>query len=682
MDRPEDRPHPGKNTKSLQTYTRYTTNGCLSHRAAEERELQRQLSRRLPSRGMRLPLGNDSLYPPMQVSEFTDDHPYWGTLRKPRISNMNSRVTHVAENKPINNNRALPKQQQAGRTTEGRRQRGMRASARNRGQAREKQFIMPRDKMVKSEYPPDIPTRTSSQRKTLNRFTRQLTKYAEAAKAAGSKSSYHTIQQLLPYRKEFQKAGLAVTSAEQSQRSPIKPRKKPVGTSTDLDRQYYAKSEESCSSFGSYVEFTPGGGITETIPTLQCVSKQKSPSQGKMGPFPWLKKKSPTTEPRSTARDMQCQSRAKAISPQGPQKVTGLRKPHAFKDLPALPPAPPKPINPPPRPIRPFAKAVYASGPPPRPERPEVVRPKYDEPPPEFVNPRASPGPVSRQSATHTGLHRKDGTTPRKPRPETIEEEKESSPARSVHAPIQIHPPPEPKGKPGASPQTTTSTVPSLPHPARHASRRPSSLERALDEVSEQLDRMERQADRLDWLRSRPSTLIENTNQNESHPQQESGQQPPTATQPCRPRSTEEIIFPNQKKLPTNSPDAKPKPLPLPPKPTRNSASPHPKQSPIGPLVDKTLPKLPQQPTTEELLNNLDAFFNYNDADINDRDVIKGLQVAIRAAADNTYDEAIRDKTGLRIRRFLADLRVVGEMQQENSKDERGREIRTSRTKA
>ncbi|KAI0896881.1 hypothetical protein F4806DRAFT_495389 [Annulohypoxylon nitens] len=149
--------------------------GSLSHRAAEqvfrtplpenlvrERELQRQrrisrkkngvrVSRRLPSRGTRLSLGDDNPHYLMQVSEFTEDHPYWGTMQQPRSPNMNSRVTHVAEHKPRyegrgpaqsagNRNRTVPKPQEAGRTTGGRRQKGMSLSPQNRGRAREKRF--------------------------------------------------------------------------------------------------------------------------------------------------------------------------------------------------------------------------------------------------------------------------------------------------------------------------------------------------------------------------------------------------------------------------------------------------------------------------------------------------------------------------------------------------------------
>ncbi|KAG4219212.1 hypothetical protein PC116_g32308, partial [Phytophthora cactorum] len=66
---------------------------------------------------------------------------------------------------------------------------------------------------------------------------------------------------------------------------------------------------------------------------------------------------------------------------------------------------------------------------------------------------------------------------------------------------------------------------------------------------------------------------------------------------------------------------------------------------------------------------------------INDRDVIRGLQVAIHAAADNMYDALIREKTGLRIRRFLADLRAVGEMQDENPAGQRAKERLTRSTR-
>ncbi|KAG4441334.1 hypothetical protein IFR05_003197 [Cadophora sp. M221] len=68
-------------------------------------------------------------------------------------------------------------------------------------------------------------SRSPSQRKVLARFTKGIELYLQAAKEHPSQSlassissttiSAYTIQQLKPYRSEFQSAGLAVTSAEQ-----------------------------------------------------------------------------------------------------------------------------------------------------------------------------------------------------------------------------------------------------------------------------------------------------------------------------------------------------------------------------------------------------------------------------------------------------------------------------------
>lgn len=71
-----------------------------------------------------------------------------------------------------------------------------------------------------------IPSRTSSQKRALNQFTRQLETFAELRGVAGkvpvftptpeSILSYHTVSALLPYQAEFLKEGLAITSAQQA----------------------------------------------------------------------------------------------------------------------------------------------------------------------------------------------------------------------------------------------------------------------------------------------------------------------------------------------------------------------------------------------------------------------------------------------------------------------------------
>ncbi|KAL7922611.1 hypothetical protein ACQKWADRAFT_312845 [Trichoderma austrokoningii] len=47
------------------------------------------------------------------------------------------------------------------------------------------------------------------------------------------------------------------------------------------------------------------------------------------------------------------------------------------------------------------------------------------------------------------------------------------------------------------------------------------------------------------------------------------------------------------------------------------------------------------------------------DSGVVDRDVLRGLHIAASAACDEEVDMFVRNKTGLRLRRFLADLMVL-----------------------
>ncbi|KAG6001907.1 hypothetical protein E4U21_003657 [Claviceps maximensis] len=51
--------------------------------------------------------------------------------------------------------------------------------------------------------------------------------------------------------------------------------------------------------------------------------------------------------------------------------------------------------------------------------------------------------------------------------------------------------------------------------------------------------------------------------------------------------------------------------------------------------------------------------FDYDDREIPDRDVLRGLHVAASAACNEEIDAFVRNRTGLRVRRFLADLMVL-----------------------
>ncbi|KAI1645453.1 uncharacterized protein F4817DRAFT_366618 [Daldinia loculata] len=725
-----------------------------------------RVSRRLPSRGTGESTSGGKQYSLMQAPEFTEDHPYWGTLRQSQIPNMKPKTTTSIENKQLcrgrtqaqtdNRNYSTKKMEHSSQIAGGLRRRGMSIAARNRGKAREKRFgladplvwdalnrslvqqrqlstlVIPEEAAVEHFQSPEIPSRTSSQRKALNRFTRQLEKYADAAGAVGkapvrtptdsdSKMSYHTVQPLLPYQKEFQAAGLAVTSAEQSRRPLIKHRsnEKPVSSPAryvqasvqvdgEFDGQDDVLSEQSGSSSGSYVEFTPAGNPIEILPSPKSKPKRKLLSKDRGSILPWLRKKSPAKESHSGSRARPQYTRQPVKDSQVSHRVKTIDSQHARHNHSSLSPgtrpsgfrraATSKPIASPTRREPSGRKLSWV----------EVKRGDHGRHSVAMA-PRAGPEPGTMQSLAHTGLRKRDVAMARLPLPETIEEEKETSPTRvdqekiqiyhaaePKYAPvpvtkmgqrkrsmsprtspnhvdqekIQIYPGAEPKYTPvpvtkrgqrkrSVSPRTSPSTVPSLPSAARYAVSRASSLERALDEVSQKLEKLEQEADKSTQLCNRPATLVDKTNQKQYSPRH-SNHYASGITPTRRPRLNEEIIFVNRKMPPISRPK---KPSPSLPKPTREPPAPPPKQLISHTSKEKTLPTIPQ---TGDILKDLDVFFDYEDAHISDRDVIKGLQVAIHAAADNTYDAMIRAKTGLRIRRLLADLRAVGEMQDED----------------
>jgi len=57
----------------------------------------------------------------------------------------------------------------------------------------------------------------------------------------------------------------------------------------------------------------------------------------------------------------------------------------------------------------------------------------------------------------------------------------------------------------------------------------------------------------------------------------------------------------------------------------------------------------------------------HQDDDIPDRDVLKGLKLAVSAACDENLDFWIRQKTGLRLRRFLADLKTFEDLESQEA---------------
>ncbi|KAI8957876.1 hypothetical protein F5Y11DRAFT_352080 [Daldinia sp. FL1419] len=715
-----------------------------------------RVSRRLPSRETGESASCGKQYSLMQVSEFNEDHPYWGTLRESQIPKIKPKANTSIENKqtygdPIqppavdNRNYSTKILEHTSRKTGGRRRRGMSITARNRGRTREKRFgladplvwdainrslsqqrqlstlVIPEDAVVEHISSSEIPSRSSSQRKALDRFTRQLEKYADAAGAASkvpvvtptdsdSKVSYRTVQPLLPYQKEFRAAGLAVTSAEQSRRPLVEhgDGKKPVSSSVkyaqasvqvdgEFERRNDAVSERSASSSGSYVEFTPAGNPIEVLPDHKPKSKSRLLSKNKGGILPWLKRKSPVKESHNSSRVEAQHVRPPANNSPVRRRVQNIDSQHTRYGHSSLSPgARPsglrraattaaKPINSPTKVITPHEspgrKLSWVEA-----KRSDHGRHSG------LLASRPNPEPQTMQPMPHTGqtgLRKRDVAMGRLPLPETIEEEKETPPSHVDQAKIQIYPHLGPTDAPvpvtklsrckrSVSPQTTPSTLPSLPSAARYAVSRASSLERALDEVSHQLEKLEQEADKSTQLCSHPPTLVDKTNQKHDvyhcHGRHTSG-----ITPTRKPGRNERVIYVDRKMPPMKPPKSKLRKLSSPPpKPTRKPPTPPAKQLMPKPSKEKVLPAIPK---TDDILKDLDVFFDYEDGGINDRDVIRGLQVAIHAAADNTYDAMIRAKTGLRIRRFLADLRAVGETQEEDAAGQSAKERLTMSTR-
>lgn len=69
-------------------------------------------------------------------------------------------------------------------------------------------------------------------------------------------------------------------------------------------------------------------------------------------------------------------------------------------------------------------------------------------------------------------------------------------------------------------------------------------------------------------------------------------------------------------------------------------------------------PNIPRRTSSMSRLVS-SARLDYDDQEITDRDVLRGLHIAASAACDEEVDAFVRNRTGLRIRRFLADLMAL-----------------------
>lgn len=601
----------------------------------------------------------------------------------------------------------------------------------------------PRSRPHRTRHIPRVPSRTSSQNRTLNRFTRQLEKYADAADVKGkapvitpteseSRPSLHTVKPLLPYHEEFQSAGLAVTSLEQGKNALSAKSIQPPQPGHGIPRNARQKAEETVykqhhptvstetSSCGSSILFTRPDEmyLFEEAPSSRIRHKQETRCSDGIK-LPWLGAKPTATKSRHGRQDSKLRVRmaqhAQRPTLNRPQSEYRRTADHTVsqasksRNIRKNRTSPRLPENS----YRHLANEAPREHPVRQVGRPETY-PPGPATPIKVQEPGASPSKLD--FANHP-LHHKSGAVtskreapalepppppkhplrgsrpamnrPLPPRPDAIREEsgpstanalRRTSPARGVS---KCKPPAATyKQQQRTSPQTIASSIPSLPTEARFATSTESFLQRALDAVMKKLEDMEMRQAAI----TNPAPAItlqgkanESQNVATTTPVQMAGAvNSKMTTLPVQPSKC-----PGRDQALLHSPSTRIPPKASPPKPpSKPSASSRglspskgksPALAPVGEKLsstrEETVTALPWRPrrNKERGLRNLEVFFDDDDACINDKDVLRGLQVATLAAADDFYDAYIRYKTGLRIRRFLADLKSVDVLQREDA---------------
>ncbi|KAI0451449.1 hypothetical protein F5B21DRAFT_487126 [Xylaria acuta] len=772
------RTHPERPTD--QTSQLLLPQSSTTSRHPKQRRISRnqhglRVSRRLPARTSRGSLPAVDNESPLSQTTRSPDHPYWGTLQSPSASCRNSRTRRIVDNctadmpsnGPINSDpsgdRVLPEtagprrgpesidSTRQGRKTPKREKRFGVADPlawdvinRSLTQQHRLSSLVGTDEPValpvkeSSKKAINVASRTSSQRRALSQFTRELEKYADVAGAAGkapvitptisdSKVSIHTVKPLVPYKDEFLAAGLAVTSAEQSRNltskahaqgslqrnrphkhpnEPTQARKKPDppgdGTSSSTS------ISPSCTSSGSYVEFSPPSMLhaIESLVPRKANTKSKHCQHARKHLLSWFLKKPSGKNGGGAGRPLPVriqQVKGGQIKPNDLSSAQHERRRLQHRShRPTMQSIPEIQLRP--RPALP-PKLVT-----PKKEPCVALTTEYCEQSDRGPHPEQEGGCHSividaKQSLGGAGLRgKRDITRGVLPKPYsefigTIEEEtnrhthlvgnsnEDRYPPRINHK-VMASVKQGTRQRPNVTSSVTReSSVPSLPFAARLAATTTSSLQRALDDACRKLDDEDLQTDNL--------SKRENTKQDlPPIPPRDSQQNVSCRALPRKPRPTEKFIFVKRTMPRVEVPQSTSKPLPpepvsaAPATPEKGSGSRHcqpsrkaPPVPPVPPvsraLTGKHKNAVAELAKAEEMLKDLDVFLNdYDDADIEDRDVIKGLQVAIHAAADDLYDGYIRHKTGLRIRRFLADLKSFEDISELGSTDQRAREKR------
>jgi hypothetical protein len=175
------------------------------------------------------------------------------------------------------------------------------------------------ERTTSAELDLENPSRTSSQSRAVQKFARELERYAAHTHASGrladftptatgSKMSVETIAELLPYRAEFRAAGLAVTSKEQKtpERTAGRPepsrfaklahlRSSGLRMDGDAASPSYQSSESKLSSASTTMHHDGPANDMRYILADELPSA-KAPRTGRRHLLHWLHRRSPPKE--------------------------------------------------------------------------------------------------------------------------------------------------------------------------------------------------------------------------------------------------------------------------------------------------------------------------------------------------------------------------------------------------
>ena len=503
-------------------------------------------------------------------------------------------------------------------------------------------------------------SRTSSQREALKQFAKEILKYAEHTNAKGrvfqltpssrSPATLHTVSALMPYRGEFKAAGLAVTSRDQAG----------LQTTRDKNRSTRFNRRNAIESSGQPIRMSQVDGKEDAI----C-EQYIDPSSSEVS----FLAPSNVDKWRYALIDEVSQPRGRA-GKKTPRKVDGL----CIPCFPSIGSGRGSLVDNVKRsvPNGPGAPIVNAPS-------PAVAQPKFDRPSHIPLPPRrldsAEPSPrhlcdgvgslgLSKVASRTTGYRRPSMTIPQSlghlescsgshiythpdeeihrhnPRPTTTQYLHPSAAVRPQANTTKLSA--VPAGSFASEPSrfgsraTTGVSLPDFPFSRNQERRAPLPLRRTLDHLPDR----PREQGRVLTVRNPTEPVVE-----------------PVIS------SSAEKLFPG------------------PQKPLKKRTSVSRKSASRRPVTRRIRPAIPLRASS--ILHSIRSTeLDQPKRHVTDRDVLRGLHVATSAACDEEVDDYVREKTGLRIRQFLADLVALetywSEVQSvDDDKEQRARQRRT-----